>query len=438
MSIFGAMYTGVNGMQANSQALGIISDNIANVNTVGYKGTAAAFSTLVTEPATHTTYTSGGVQSIPRPLVDKQGLLQSSDSPTDLAISGNGFFVVDTTTNPASPDNAHMFTRAGSFRTDAQGFLVNDAGLYLTGWPVASNGTVPTNTADLASLKPINVNQLTGTAEPTTTIGLKANLQASQAAYTGSYAVGDMASGTVAPQFERTLQVYDSQGGVHSLTMAMTKTAANTWQTEVYGSTSELDTTAHPNGLVASGTMVFNPDGSLNAASTLPSNLNLTWNAGMGIGTQPVKLNYGTPGQPDGFTQFDSPSNLVSSTIDGAVFSGVGSVEVDKGGQVTAIFSNGVRRAVAQIPLATFPNPNGLSAQSGNAYTQTGTSGQISLSPAGTGGSGNIASSTLESSNVDLAQQFTDLITTQRAYSANSRVITTANEMLDDVIRIIR
>ena len=437
MSIFGAMYTGVTGMAANSQTLGIISDNIANVNTVGYKETAGRFSTLVTEPSTRTRYTSGGVQSMPRTMIDRQGLLQTSASPTDLAISGDGFFVVDTTTNPQSLDNEHLFTRAGSFRTDMNGFLVNDAGLYLVGWPVASDGSLPLN-PDLNSLNPINVGQLTGTAEPSTAIRLKANLQASEVAHAGAYAAGDLTTGAVAPHFERSMPVYDAQGGVRVLTLSLLKTGANTWQGEIHGAPSDLDTAVHPNGLIASGSLIFGADGSLDPASTLPSTLNTTWTPTAGLGSQSIALNYGTPGGADGFTQFDSPSTLISSTIDGAVFSGVGSVEVDKAGSVTAIFSNGVRREIATIPLATFPNPNGLGSRSGNAYVRSADSGPVSLSIPGTSGAGDIAANALEGSTVDLAEQFTNLITTQRAYSANSRVISTANEMLDDVIRIIR
>ncbi len=441
MSIFGAMYTGVTGMAANSQALGIISDNIANANTVGYKETSAQFATLVAQPATQTRYTTGGVQSLPRAMVDQQGLLQSAASPTDLGISGNGFFVVNTQSDSTAGGGTTMFTRAGSFRPDSDGYLVNSAGYYLMGWPTGADGSLPPNVTNLSSLVPIDVSSLTGTAEPTSSIALKANLQSTQTALDTTatpYAAGDMASGALEPQFANNIQVYDSQGGTHDLTMGFVKTGANTWNVEIYGGAGELDTTAQPNGLVASGTLVFGADGTLQSSSTLPSTLNVTWGASSGLGSQSIKLNYGSAGHTDGITQYASPSSVISSTIDGAVFGGISSVEVGKDGAVTAIFENGARRQVATIPLATFVNPNGLQAQSGNAYVVTAESGALSLQQPGSGGAGTIQSSSLESSTVDLAQEFANLITTQRAYSANSRVITTANDMLDDVIRIIR
>jgi flagellar hook protein FlgE len=436
------MYTGVTGMAANSQALGIISDNIANANTVGYKETSSQFATLVAQPATQTRYTTGGVQSLPRAMVDQQGLLQSAASPTDLGISGNGFFVVNTQSDPtAGGGGTTMFTRAGSFRPDSDGYLVNSAGYYLMGWPTGADGSLPPNVTNLTSLVPIDVSSLTGTAEPTSSIALKANLQSTQTALDTTatpYTAGDMASGALEPQFTNNIQVYDSQGGTHDLTMGFVKTGANTWNVEIYGGAGELDTTAQPNGLVASGTLVFGADGTLQSSSTLPSTLNVTWGASSGLGSQSIKLNYGSAGRTDGITQYASPSSVISSTIDGAVFGGISSVEVGKDGAVTAIFQNGARRQVATIPLATFVNPNGLQAQSGNAYVVTGQSGALSLQQPGNGGAGTIQSSALESSTVDLAQEFANLITTQRAYSANSRVITTANDMLDDVIRIIR
>ena len=164
----------------------MIADNIANVNTIGYKTTKAAFSTLVTQTRNITTYSAGGVRSSPQALVDRQGLLQSSASPTDLATTGNGFFVVHPASIPNSNNGTYSFTRAGSFSTDSDGFLRNPAGFYLQGWPIDASGNIPANRTDLGVLESINVQSLVGTAEPTTTISMQANLQASQGDVPGS------------------------------------------------------------------------------------------------------------------------------------------------------------------------------------------------------------------------------------------------------------
>lgn len=441
MSIFGAMYTGVAGLAANSQAMGMISDNITNVNTVGYKGTTARFSTLVTEPARENYYVPGGVRALAGAMVDRQGLLQSAEAPTDLAISGNGFFVVNTTTDPATTQADHLFTRAGSFRTDAGGYLRNTAGYYLMGWPIGTDGALPTNRTDLTALEPINVGRLTGTAEETTKVALTANLQASQPAYAGPYAPATfgIVTGDVTPHFERSVEIYDSQGGTRSLTFGYVKTGPNTWAAEVYADPADVDIAAHPSGLIASGTLAFDSDGTLAASppTTLPRTLNITWAADSGLGTQSIAFDYGSAGRPNGFTQYDSPSTLISSTVDGAVFGSPTSVDVDQDGVVTAVFGNGVRRPIFKMPLATFRNPNGLEARPGNAYAPSNASGALSLLDAGTGGAGQVAANALEGSTVDLAEEFTNMITVQRAYSASSRIITTANEMLDDVMRIV-
>ena len=144
MSIYGAMFSGVSGLNANSQALGMIADNISNVNTVGYKGNSAQFSTLVTQSPTRTTFSPGGVMSQPAPSIDQQGLLQGTGSKTDVAIAGNGFFVVNEASSPGLGDE-YFFTRAGAFNPDENGDLVNTAGYFLQGWPLTNGTTLPTN-----------------------------------------------------------------------------------------------------------------------------------------------------------------------------------------------------------------------------------------------------------------------------------------------------
>ena len=191
MSLFGALFAGVSGLNANAHAMGMISDNIANVNTVGYKGVDARFSTLVTEAATATRHTPGGVNSSPLTNFTRQGLMQSSSSPTDIGIAGSGFFVVNELAAPTNTTGTYMFTRAGSFTPDKNGNLRNAAGLYLQGWTVDAQGNIPANRSDLTALTTVNVTGLTGTAEPTTAVTLQANVSERSGSSSGRYLRSD-------------------------------------------------------------------------------------------------------------------------------------------------------------------------------------------------------------------------------------------------------
>ena len=448
MSVYGALFSGASGLTANSNALGMISDNIANVNTIGYKATSPRFSTLVTETTSVSSYSAGGVFASPQALVDQQGLLQASESPTDLGIVGQGFFTVSQFPSAGINQDNIQFTRAGSFTPDASGFLQNAAGLYLKGWPIDINGNIPSNLGDLNTLETVNVSGLTGTAQATTAVDLRANLQATQAVnaleatYNPAVSANNMASGTVPADFERNIQVFDAQGGTHTLTVAMLKSATvNEWHVEIYAAPASEVAPIAPliDGQVASGTLAFNTDGSFDLAGTSPAliaGLPINWTGGAAPST--VTFNYGTDAKTDGFTQFDSASTLISSNVNGAVFGNVVGVSISREGIVSALFDNGLIKDVFQLPVAKFQNPNGLQRRNGNAYTQSDQSGEFSMQVPGTGGAGLIAPSTLEASTVDLAEEFTKLITTQRAFSASTKIITTADEMLDELNRIKR
>jgi len=577
MSVFGAMFSGVSGLAAQSQAMAMIADNITNVNTVGYKDTTARFSTLVTSAASSTSYAPGGVQSSPLALIDRQGLLQASASPTDLAISGDGFFVTNELATPSATEGTYMFTRAGQFTADQNGDLRNTAGLYLQGWPVDSAGAIPSNRSALTNLKTINVLGLSGTASVTNNVAIQANLQASQAVTTtgpqivtpaigggitsttaladgagggnltglfdgdlftftsgtatqqvsfkaaspnasasppqfstladlaaiinkvdgmsaaiagssdarltitgdpgntlviadntntpgvdifgaavagppqtgiGTYAktydatvsTTNMASGTITPDFERSVQIFDSKGGARQLTVGFLKQAfANKWNVEVYVEPS-TDTTA-TNGLLMNGTLAFNTDGTVdlvNTTAALKTATAVPWAPALGLDSQNITMNWGTQSKADGISQFDGSSQLKGTSVDGALFGELSTIQVDSLGFVTALFENGVTQKIFKLPLAMFRNPNALGARSGNAFIQTDESGIFNLQEAGVGGSGSVSPSTLEASTVDIAREFTNMILAQRAFSASSRIITTADDMLDELIRLKR
>jgi flagellar hook protein FlgE len=463
MSLYGSMVSGILGLQAQTQAMSMISDNIANVNTVGYKRTGPSFSTLVTSAATKTSYTPGGVQVRPQQYIANQGVLGTSTTSTNVAISGQGFFVVSTqpvagTANGGAatlPSGASIgYTRAGDFGVDDNGNLVNSAGYYLQGWPAIPPNYSSFNTSLTTSqLSTINVGGLSGNAVASSEITARINLQASTTA-DATYNFGDMGtyinsggtSGT-APDFQRTFQVYDSQGTARSVTYAFQKTGTNQWAVEVYADLDGNGTQDLVNSAAsqtnASSLMTFNSDGTLDTAnSTFLTNntpLAINWNASLGIDTpQNITQKFGTNGLADGFTQNDQASSLVSSNVNGSVAGTFTGVSIGDDGIVKAMFDNGTSRAIAQIPLVTFPNPNGLRSGSGNVYFETQESGSGNINVSGTGGSGAISSNALEQSTVDLATEFTNMIVTQRAYSANSKTIQTVDDMLSEIINLKR
>ncbi|MXP10416.1 flagellar hook protein FlgE [Pseudoblastomonas halimionae] len=432
MSLYSALYAGVSGLGAQSSAMATVADNITNINTVGYKGTEADFRSLVTDGRLKSSYSAGGVAAAPRAMISKQGLLQASGSQTDLGIDGGGFFV---TRKGDDVDSGVAFTRAGAFRPDEQGYLRNTSGYYLQGWRLDSAGSF-TSTGALTELEPVRLSGLTGTAAATTRLQVRANLQSTQEPFTGAYAAGDMATGALEPHFSRTFEIYDAQGGGHQVTMGFVKTAPNQWVAEIYGD--PADVTA-ANGLLASGTVAFNPDGSLDLANSSPAlfdTLNVAWTNQ--AGSSPIKLNLGSQDGLDGLTQFGSASALIASSTDGGMLNNLVSVEVSKEGIVSAIFDDGTARAVFQLPMATFANPDGLTRLPGNAYGVSQQSGNVAIGRPGELGSGTIASGTLEASNVDLAQEFTNMIRFQRAYSASSKIITTVDDMLQEVSALKR
>ena len=460
MSIFGAMRSGVTGLFSQSQALGMIADNIANVNTVGFKAVRPRFSTLVTAQAAQNLHSPGGVQSKVEREIDAQGLLTASSVSTDIGISGSGFFAV----NDQTDGSGNIFlTRAGEFRPDKDGNLVNSGGFTLTGWPIDSNGTVQ-QTNVLTAFSVLNVANLTSAPVFTSTIEMGANLPASATS-------GDANS--------LTAQVFDRQGGQHALALTFTKTSTtNQWDitatitgasfvdpdqnnsgadsTNSLTGTATSDDIALINGTTSTsiGTITFNTDGTLSSIAaafgsggvgvvdSTNTQFDVSFDFDQSLASTAdrvtIALDFGTPAQADGFTQFQG--NFTPNFIEqnGKQFGSLSSVNIDEAGITTALFDNGETRDIFQVPVITFNNPNGLTERTGNVYVETTDSGPaVALEP-GRGGGGQIAPAALEASTVDLADEFTRMIVTQRAFSASTRIITTADEMLEELTRIIR
>jgi len=421
MSIFGALYSSVSGLDAQSQALGVISDNISNSSTVGYKTTDEQFSTLVTEAATPTNYTPGGVMANPRQLIDQQGLLQASSSPTSLAITGQGFFVVNTNAN-SQGGSPFLFTRAGNFTPDAQGNLVNTAGYYLQGFPTNAAGDILTNDlSSTAGLQTINVDGLNGGAAATQNITIAANLPATDA------------TGTT---HDVTAQIYDSLGVAQNLTLEITKTATpNQWTLAATSLTNAATGAASGTVTFGPATVTFNPDGTFSSSTATSLTIsNLT----SGAANDTINLNLGTAGSSTGLSQFSNNFTLSNVTQDGYTNGSLTGVSINSSGLVTATFSNGQTRPFAQIPIATFPGPDSLKSVTGNAWQATAGSGPFLLQDAGSGAAGTISSGELESSTTDLATEFSNMIITQQAYSASARVLTTSDQMLQTLNQVLQ
>lgn len=468
MSINSAMLAGVSGLIANSSALAAISDNISNVNTVGYKRSQGDFMSLVNTQGRASTYSAGGVTSQTRQFISQQGLPTRTSSPTDLAISGSGFFVVTGKPEGLTAADARSFTRAGSFSQDSLGYLRNDAGLYLQGWPVDAQGNINTDPSDLTRLTSINVSQVGGAAEPTTRVDISANLQSSQAlsAQLGTYdpatnsmAMYDASLGVgVRPDFSMQMPISDSKGGKRTIEVDFLKSATpNEWYAEIRAvpASDVVTGTGLTNGQLAIGTVAFTQDGRLDTTATTlfadPNNPTLTfgdssaavpgpglanWASSLGIAGQ--SIDFGLASSAGGLTQFDSSSVVQAVSTNGTTFGNLTNIAIDDQGFVTAAFDNGITRRIAQVAIATFPNADGLRGVNGNAFRVSQESGTYSLKAAGTGGAGLLSPSTLEASTVDLSSEFTGLITTQRAYSASSKIITTADQMLQELLSIVR
>jgi flagellar hook protein FlgE len=719
MSLFGSLTSGVSGLTAQSSALGAISDNITNVNTIGYKGVQVEFQTLVTVQTSTTLFSPGGVQSAPRQDTGVQGLLQSSTSQTDIAISGSGFFVVNESNSPTL-SNEFLFTRAGSFYQDDQGFLRNTSGFYLQAWPTTADGTVTTNNTALTIpnqnvistdfLATVNLNRVGGTATATSNIGIGTNLPSTD---------------TVGTTHKTDVQFFDTLGNANTTSFNYTKgNRDNEWDVNVtppsgvnvvtlysdtagatvYESRGQLEFTALPadgstvviggvtyefdnnasvtetatlkpvtittsstvaNAVAAlvaavkaddsnfsdhggftnnrivvnpgsstgiyftddgTGSIAVDPTGLLTTAgarattqdssftvaqtstvnrdfhqftfavgttltdesvitinginyeidtgggvtgtnvavtaaagalsqadlSTFLTNLetaietndpafasgassvrtrnvsdttiggpsalvdtlvidtlssgsfNVLFNSaaqantGVAFATAPtdastaatyvvgtnfavnknqaitfdadglpasfavsemeitgfangaanmdddasnssrITLDLGRVNEANGFTQFGAEFTPGFITQDGSQFGTLAGVTIDESGLMTALFDNGETRPIFKIPLATFVNVNGLSARSGNVWNQTQSSGDSTLREANNGSAGSIAQAALESSTVDIGEEFTSMIIVQRAYSASTKIISTADEMLEELVRIKR
>lgn len=419
MSLSGALSSAISALSAQSSALSMISDNISNSDTTGYKTTSAMFEDLVTASSTSSSYASGGVTVSGRANITQQGLLAATSNATDVAIQGSGFFV----TTSAKTGGTTSYTRNGAFSTDSSGYLVND-GNYLEGWRTDSDGNI-IGDASADSLTPIDTEVAETSGSATTKTTIAANLPA------------DAASGAT---FSSSMTVYDSLGTASSIGITWTKSStANTWTASFSDPKLASDSSTSTGTISTSSvTVTFNSDGSLASTSPSPATVGVTWNTGAAASS--ITLDLGTVGKTDGLTQYSSGEttptiDVTSISSDGLAFGKLSSIAVGSDGKVNATYSNGQTITIYKIAVATFSDPDALSASSDGMYSATVASGNATVQASGVNGAGTIYGSELESSTTDTSSQFSSMISAQQAYSAASQVITTVNKMYDTLIQ---
>ncbi len=434
MSLFGAMNTAISGLTAQSAAFSNIGDNVANSQTVGYKRVDTSFEDYLTTSSA-TLNQSGAVVARPDYVNTVQGTVTQTDKPLDLAIAGQGFFTVSSQIGEAKGvpvfKGQTEYTRAGDFALNKDSYLVNSSGHFLNGWPADAKGVV-----DQTALKPIQINQAGFSPVPTSEVTLSANLPATP---------------DPATPITSQVQVYDALGQTHPLQLSWTPVAGtpNAWQVSISqpGAAAPLGVAGvnfgaagsplAPQGTVGSVTAVSG--GVTGSAFTAGTPATLSLSANFGSGPQNIALNLGTFGQANGLTQFAGSSySLKSLTRDGVAAGNFSNVQTRSNGDVVVNFDNGQSRTVARVPLTTFANADALRREDGQAFTATRESGAPQTIAAGSNGAGSLVVSAVESSNVDIAKEFTKLIVAQRAYSANTKMVTTADELLQQTLDMKR
>jgi flagellar hook protein FlgE len=408
----------------------VIGNNIANINTIGFKSGRATFAEMYAQTirsASRPTETSGGSNPMQVGLgmsvstVDtlfNQGSIESTGNAFDMAIKGSSFFVVN-------KGGQTLYTRAGNFGIDAEGKVVSgSSGAVLQGKLADANGVIPSGN----TLQDIIISKdIKSPAKATTFIKYSGNLNNSD----DVYSPGPPESGG---RTTSTINAYDSLGTRVPLTLTFTKTGINTWD---WSAAVPDPVPATTSTLVGNGTITFNTDGTLQSAPPPP----LTITPTSGAAPLSISLDFGTPsptapGVFSGITQTSLKSGVSSREMDGYTSGTLLSVSVDATGRIEGAFSNSTRQSLAQIMLAEFNNPGGLVRSGENTYDISGNSGTPAILEAG--GSSQIYSESLEQSNVDLADEFTKMITAQRGFQASARIITTSDEFLVEIVNLKR
>jgi len=419
MSITSSFYSALSGMDSNSVAMQVISDNISNVNTVGFKGSSVQFEDLLgmsLEGISGVTRVGVGAKVSSMACSFTQGTLETTGVGTDLAINGKGFFIAKNTTT-----NEDFYTRAGSFHLDKDGYFVNANGLRVQGYLYD-----PTGTNLIESLSDIVVDQ-TNMIAPAATSNVQMVLNLNSAETPTTFSIADP-GGT--SHYSTALPVYDSLGQTHTVTVYFTQTAAQTWSWNALIDGADVSGgTAGTPQLFGTGTIAFNSSGALTTAMPVALYTGaITYSDG--VAASAVSADF------TGTTQYGAPSAIQSLLQNGYGAGTISGISITNEGNIVGNYTNGQVKNIARLALADFPSLYGLERAGSLLFRSMPDSGDPLINKAGEGGVGNISASMLEESNVDLAGEFIKMIITQRAYQADSKIITTTDEMLAQLINI--
>jgi len=419
--MIGSLFAGISGLRANSTAMTVIGDNIANVNTTAFKSNKSSFANILSQSlgggGSATDGIGRGVEFWAASPSWSQGSIETTSNSTDMAINGKGFFMVE------DDSGSSFYTRAGEFSFDKDGYLVNPDGLYVQGYAVSS--IAPDGTISLGAIENINVpGESTTPPQATTTSTLDINLDA---------------GATAGDTYSSTQTVYDSLGMAIPLTLTFTKEIPpNTWTVSVSVPTTIA---AAADVGITNAPLTFDGSGNLNTGTDFSITItNLNSGAADISGANAINWDlFDTAGATNGdLTQYAAASTTNFNTQNGYAAGNLRGVSVDEKGVVTGTYSNGQLTPMYQVVLADFPSYFGLSKLGKNLYAESRASGQVMPGVPLGGSLGSISPSAIEMSNVDLAQEFVKMITTQRAFQANSRVITTSDEILQELISLKR
>jgi flagellar hook protein FlgE len=423
-----SLYTAITGMNANGTWLSVIGDNIANLNTVGFKASRVAFGDVLAGAVGSLQVGRGVLTSDVSPLFT-QGSFETTANGLDLSIDGDSFFIVN-------ENGATYYTRAGQFSVDKDGNVVNPEGLILQGYLADAAGNI---TGTIGNLQIAGTQSL---ANATVNASIALNLDATGAIQTTPFTLDDNGDGNNDDpanfNFSNTISVYDSQGGIHQVTLYFEKTADNAWNVHYVHSDP-----ANPAVLVEAGSqaLTFDTNGALVDDN---SGTAISFDFGASVTSpQNIAFDYGTGTAEsgtgvDGTTQYASDFGVMHLSQDGYPAGSLTNVSISDDGVITGVFTNGQTRAIGRIALAKFIAPDGLAKLGRNLYAESYDSGQPIVGMAATSGLGRVLSNSLELSNVDLAEEFVKMISAQRGFQANSRIITTTDELLQELVNLKR
>lgn len=434
MTISSSLNAGVAGLNANANRLATISDNIANSSTYGYKRATSEFYSVVVHGDLSTAYSAGGVRSTSFRLIDEHGPLIGTSNSTDLAIDGRGFMAVTTidAVNRGVGDLPISLTTTGSFKADANGILRTPTGQVLMGWPANPDGTLGNYPRDtMKAMSPVKLDQNQYVSNPTTKMSLGANLPAT--------ATQAGASGLT---YEMSVQYTGNLGTQETLHYVFTPTvpasgASNTWNMTISDSASD-------DAVIAEYAITF--DSSQSSGGTLASVATVsganydpaTGVIPLSVGGGNIELDIGAIGETGGMTQLSESFAPIGKATNGTPVARLVGVEIDDNGYLHANYDQGFSKVIYQIPVVDVPNPNGLTSHGSQTYEISAESGPFYLWDSGDGPTGKMVGYSQEQSTTDVMAELTSLITTQRAYSSNVKVIQTVDEMLQETANLKR